>query len=504
VLMTRAITSITAKVTRYSVSATAKEKYRGTKKKSNAATLSTEARIEGPRPSRVATSTTPRRYTITRVEGWTNGNNAHARAVAMATIRVALPEKLLDGAVRLRGHIDLALAEPLNQLVRRKVDELHLVGGLEHGVRDGLSNRDAGDASHHVIQAFEVLDIDRRIDVDTRVSELHDVLPASLVARAGRVRVSELVDENEGRTPGEGGVEIELTEHGATVLDDSWRQPLEPFEKRLGLRPPVGLDIPHDDIETRRTAAASGLEHGVCLPHARGGAEEDLQLPAAAASLLRLHSGEEGIRIRPMLAHRTLRGGFRASPPAVSLPPSGFRPDRDDRRSWRGTRHPIEREIECKHVHAGFPQYPELPALDVGFAELPDTSLVEPARLGDPTHLVESRRRGDVRVEPAPRRGHEVDGHRRRVAGIGRAQGVDPRSRRGVEDGIAGSQVGAGRGARVVSERGRGREPPPEESRIVEQLADEGGAHRLAAPLDQAPVGLRGKEDLGDPGHDEG
>ena len=59
--MIRATTSMTAKVIMYCVSETAKEKYGGTKKKSNVATLSTEASTVGARPLRAATPTTPSR-----------------------------------------------------------------------------------------------------------------------------------------------------------------------------------------------------------------------------------------------------------------------------------------------------------------------------------------------------------------------------------------------------------------------------------------------------------
>ncbi len=52
---------MTANVTRYCVSETAKEKNGGTKKKSNVATLSNEASAVGPRPLRMAMATTPNR-----------------------------------------------------------------------------------------------------------------------------------------------------------------------------------------------------------------------------------------------------------------------------------------------------------------------------------------------------------------------------------------------------------------------------------------------------------
>ena len=60
-LITSATASMTPKVTRYCTSETANVRYGCTKKKSNAATLSTDIRIDGPRPKRAATTTTPSR-----------------------------------------------------------------------------------------------------------------------------------------------------------------------------------------------------------------------------------------------------------------------------------------------------------------------------------------------------------------------------------------------------------------------------------------------------------
>ena len=57
----RPTTSMTAKVTRYCVSETAKSKRGGTKKKSSATTETTAAKMEGPRPCERETATTPSR-----------------------------------------------------------------------------------------------------------------------------------------------------------------------------------------------------------------------------------------------------------------------------------------------------------------------------------------------------------------------------------------------------------------------------------------------------------
>ena len=90
-LVTSPTTSMTTKVKRYLTSETAKVKTGGTKKKSRAATLRIEATSDGPRPYRVATTTRPSRYTITRFASSKNGKVSHAAPVASATTAVAQP-----------------------------------------------------------------------------------------------------------------------------------------------------------------------------------------------------------------------------------------------------------------------------------------------------------------------------------------------------------------------------------------------------------------------------
>ena len=52
--------------------------------------------------------------------------------------QVAVPEEVLAGALRLLGHVDLSLAQSLQQLLGRDVDQLHLVG-LARAPRRGRS-----------------------------------------------------------------------------------------------------------------------------------------------------------------------------------------------------------------------------------------------------------------------------------------------------------------------------------------------------------------------------
>src|SRR5260221_11344174 len=85
------MTSIPANVMRYWGSATANVKYGGTKKKSKAATLRNDAKIDGPRPNRAAVNTTPSREIMMRLTASNRGNNTEATAVQTVTIITVCP-----------------------------------------------------------------------------------------------------------------------------------------------------------------------------------------------------------------------------------------------------------------------------------------------------------------------------------------------------------------------------------------------------------------------------
>ena len=55
---------------------------------------------------------------------------------------------------------------------------------------------DARDGGHHVVQALDVLDVDRGVDVYAGAQELLDILIALFMAAPRRIGVRELVDED--------------------------------------------------------------------------------------------------------------------------------------------------------------------------------------------------------------------------------------------------------------------------------------------------------------------
>ncbi len=81
--------------------------------------------------------------------------------------QVAQPEESLPGLCRLGGHVDLTLLEALKQLRRGQVHYLDLARLIQDTIRHLLADGNARDLCHHVVQAFKVLNVDSRVNVDS-------------------------------------------------------------------------------------------------------------------------------------------------------------------------------------------------------------------------------------------------------------------------------------------------------------------------------------------------
>ncbi|MCY1290775.1 hypothetical protein D9M70_399350 [compost metagenome] len=234
---------------------------------------------------------------------------------------VGLAEEGVDGGAGLFRHVDLALAQALQQLARRQVDQEDFVGLLQHPVRHRFAHLHAGDVAHLVVEAFQVLDVDRGVDVDAGIQQFLDVLPALGVAAAGGVAVGQLVDQRQLRRIGEQAVEVQLGELDAAVLGAQRWLLRQSGEQRLGLGAAVGLDDPRALLHTLTQLAVRRLQHGEGLAHARRGAEEYLEATPAHPWQV----GKQGIGA-PGIAHDSLLGDRRQS--SAGLPAPGSAPAR--------------------------------------------------------------------------------------------------------------------------------------------------------------------------------
>ena len=203
--------------------------------------------------------------------------------------QVARREIVRDGALGGLAEIDLALFEPLDQVGWCQVDDLDIVGAVDDRIRHGLADADAGDLGDDVVQALNMLDVERGVDVDAARQQFLDIEIALGMAAAGRIGMGEFVDEDEGRAPRQDRVQVHLVERAALVVDEPARDDLETVDQAFRLAAAMGLDDADHDIDPFRPAGAAGGQHLIGLADARRRAEEDLQAPAPFA----LGAGEE-------------------------------------------------------------------------------------------------------------------------------------------------------------------------------------------------------------------
>ena len=175
-------------------------------------------------------------------------------ATSRSADRFSTRKKLLSAVGTRSWRIDPALAQPLDQRLGGQVHQHHLVGGGEHLVRERLLHAHAGELRHLVVEALQVLHVDRREHVDPGVQHVVDVLVALGVLEPRRVRVRQLVDQAQlGRAVEDRG-QVHLRDPGAPVLHLAARQQLEALRLGRRLGAAVGLEHADHHVPPRRPA----------------------------------------------------------------------------------------------------------------------------------------------------------------------------------------------------------------------------------------------------------
>ncbi|MNS54019.1 hypothetical protein D3C72_867980 [compost metagenome] len=216
-------------------------------------------------------------------------------------------EEVVRGQPRRLGHIDLALGQTLAQLLGGDVHHFDVVGARQGAVGHALALAHAGDAQHHVRQAFQMLDVQRGPDVDPGVQDLLHVLPPLGMTRSGRVGVGVFIDQQQAGAARHGAVQVELQQGPVAIGDGAAGHDLQPAQQAHGLLAAVGLDHADDDIIALGFAAPRGAQHLVGLADAGRHAQKNLQPPTLSRGGRGLGRREDGRRHQPSAAGRGKR-----------------------------------------------------------------------------------------------------------------------------------------------------------------------------------------------------
>ena len=211
-------------------------------------------------------------------------------------VQIALAEEIHHGQFGALRQIDFAFIQPLEQFVRRQVNQLDF-GAIQHAVGHGFMHGRAGDLAHGVNPAFGVLHIHGGEDVNAGIEQFDDILVALGVAGAGDVGVGQFIHQRQLRVAGQQGVQVHFLQHHAAILGLAPRDDGQPGDQGVGLLPSVRLDIADDDVAPLALGALGGAEHGVGLADTGGHAKEDLELAAFFRRLGFLDGGQQRIGI---------------------------------------------------------------------------------------------------------------------------------------------------------------------------------------------------------------
>lgn len=201
------------------------------------------------------------------------------------------------------GNVDLPCLEPEQQFFRRDVYEFQVVRQIEHPVRNGLSNSHTGNLADHIVEAFDVLNVQRRPDVDTGCKKLFHILPAFFMTTADRIRMGEFIHQQQ-----VGDFEPGPHRHRslAASLRDIRTDAVSSSDPRAVLPFPPAHAVRHNrqqPLAHQLSRAGRSDKHREGLSDTGGIPEKDFQRAAFRHGFVGLHLGQQFIRVRTSVGH---------------------------------------------------------------------------------------------------------------------------------------------------------------------------------------------------------
>ncbi len=199
-------------------------------------------------------------------------------------LEVAAGEEIFQGGLHALHRIDFSLLEALLEVFGGEVDVDDLVGLGQDRVGEALAHFDADEVLHHVVEAFEMLDVEGGDHVYSRCDDVLDVLVTLGVFAAGDVGVRQLIDDGDRGMAGDDGIHIHFLNDDLVIFNLSAGDDFEAFEKAGGFGAAVGFDEADHDVNPFAFKAVRFLEHAEGFSDAGAIAEIDLEPPPLGAA----------------------------------------------------------------------------------------------------------------------------------------------------------------------------------------------------------------------------
>ena len=105
-------------------------------------------------------------------------------------------KKVLHGLLRLGLFIDVAAVQPLRQFLRFDIHQFDLIRIIKHRIGNPFPDHHARNRCHGIIQAFNMLDVHRRINIDPCLKQFFHILIPLRMTAALRIRMGQLIHQN--------------------------------------------------------------------------------------------------------------------------------------------------------------------------------------------------------------------------------------------------------------------------------------------------------------------
>ncbi len=193
---------------------------------------------------------------------------------------VAAAKEVCERPLDTLGRVDVAAPHPGNERLRRQVGDDDLVGTVQHPVRHLLANGHAGQRLHTRREAFDVLDVDGRKNVDFVFQQVENIFVTFVEAAAFHICVRKFVDQGNLWMARQNCVDVHLMEDRAAVLDVLAGHLLKFSTRLCRTGPAMRFHDADDYILTALCAAKAFAQHAVGFADTGRIPEKDFERPA--------------------------------------------------------------------------------------------------------------------------------------------------------------------------------------------------------------------------------
>src|SRR5262249_49756721 len=154
----------------------------------------------------------------------------------------------------------------------------------QHRIRDSLAHLYPDQILDSVIQTLQMLNVQRRDDMNAGGEDVLYVLISLCISAARRVRVCQLIDEHDLRMALDDRIGIHLFDHDPAIFDLPPRHELQTLDELRRLGAAMGFNKADHDIDAILLESLALHQHLIRLADAGAIAEIELEPPALRAA----------------------------------------------------------------------------------------------------------------------------------------------------------------------------------------------------------------------------